>query len=215
MTTITKTPRYLPEPPKIRVLARYKCEENVAPYLEVDRNLLEIKYPDLTVSERFRFDTVKRKHQDAVAIVAHFFSDELGCHVYLRSCVRPALLNVECSKFINQWELPAGLIEDNEDPREAASRELLEEVGFNISPDVFKPLGNFFFPAVGHFPERIYLYEVNVGDDNPGPPRLDGSALEKHGQVIHVSIEDAIMAISSGEIRDAKTQIGLMRWRYR
>ncbi len=41
----------------------------------------------------------------------------------------------------NKWDVPAGKIEDNESPAEAAARELLERTGFAINPKSLEEAG--------------------------------------------------------------------------
>lgn len=57
----------------------------------------------------------------------------------------------------NSWEfeLPAGSIEDGEEPIEAAKRELLEETGF--AAKTWKSLG-YFYPSPGSTSEVIHLF---------------------------------------------------------
>lgn len=52
-------------------------------------------------------------------------------------------------------EFPAGKLELDEVPIEAAKRELIEETGYEA--DVILPLGEF-YPSVGYLDEKIYLF---------------------------------------------------------
>jgi ADP-ribose pyrophosphatase len=54
-----------------------------------------------------------------------------------------------------EWELPAGMVEDGEDPLETAKRELIEETGFQAQN--WESLG-FVHPSAGSTTEKIYLY---------------------------------------------------------
>ena len=53
------------------------------------------------------------------------------------------------------WELPAGKLEKDEDPFEAAKRELEEECG--LTADHYTSLGQF-YPTVGYDTEIIYMW---------------------------------------------------------
>ncbi|MDO4468143.1 MAG: NUDIX hydrolase [Bacillota bacterium] len=54
-----------------------------------------------------------------------------------------------------EYEFPCGGIEENESPKEAAYRELLEETGYQAKK--MESLG-FFYPSFGSTTEKIYLF---------------------------------------------------------
>ena len=53
------------------------------------------------------------------------------------------------------WEIPGGMVDDNENPQQAAIREFEEETGFKISEIDFLGLC---YPSVGSTTELQYLY---------------------------------------------------------
>ncbi len=59
------------------------------------------------------------------------------------------------------WELPAGLVDGDEDPAESCRRELLEETGF--SARAIHRLGNT-SPCTGRLNNRIHSFFVEAGD---------------------------------------------------
>jgi ADP-ribose pyrophosphatase len=190
-------------------------------FLRLLRRQLVARYPDGTRSDPFEYDEVSRRAVDAVAIAAHFLVDGEP-HVYLRSSLRPparfrppdrASLAERSGGAL--WELPAGLIEPDESGPEgvrlAASRELSEELGFEIAVDGFRALGPPSFPCPGVLAEKLYFVRVEVVPSRRGEPGLDGSALERGGRVISLSLSRALEACRSGEIEDAKTELGLRR----
>ncbi len=63
------------------------------------------------------------------------------------------------------WEFPGGKLEDNESPREALCRELLEEV--NIEPAVCEP----FMQVYYRYPEKNVLLDIWLVDDYRGEVR--------------------------------------------
>ena len=100
-------------------------------------------------------------------------------------------------------ELPAGTLEENEDPAICAARELTEETGYQSSR--IEPRGGF-YAAPGILDEYMHLFVAH--DLTPGPPARElGEEIEN----LIVSREDAIQMIRDGTICDAKTIVGLLR----
>jgi ADP-ribose pyrophosphatase len=69
-----------------------------------------------------------------------------------------------------QWELPAGMIEKNLTPLEAAKKELKEETGYTSQNWI--SLGSF-LPSPGSTNERIHLFAAL--DLEPGRQQLEAS----------------------------------------
>ena len=101
------------------------------------------------------------------------------------------------------WELPAGKLEQGEDPFEAAKRELEEECG--LTADHYTSLGEF-YPTVGYDTEIIYtwvatgLHETHMhldADEFLTPDR--------------VPLEKAYEMVMRGEIKDGKTIAGILK----
>ena len=102
------------------------------------------------------------------------------------------------------WELPAGKLEADEDPFEAAKRELSEECG--LTADNFIDLG-VVYATVGYDSEKIYLWAAT--GLHKGGQHLDaGEFLD----VVRMPFEEALQKVLHGEIKDSKTQIGLMKY---
>ena len=102
------------------------------------------------------------------------------------------------------WELPAGKLEPGEDPFESAKRELSEECG--LSADNYIDLG-VVYPTVGYDSEKIYLWAAT--GLHKGGQHLDaGEFLD----VVRLPFEEALQKVLHGEIKDSKTQIGLMKY---
>jgi ADP-ribose pyrophosphatase len=101
-------------------------------------------------------------------------------------------------------ELPAGTLEVGEDPREAALRELQEEVGRLASR--IEPIGGFFV-APGYTTEYIHLFVCSELADS----KLDGDE-DEDIEVEARTPAAALAAIDRGEICDAKSVIGILRW---
>ncbi|HKT71556.1 MAG TPA: NUDIX hydrolase [Steroidobacteraceae bacterium] len=103
------------------------------------------------------------------------------------------------------WELPAGKLEPNEPPLSTAQRELVEEAG--VSAREWRSLGAV-LSSPGVFSEVLHLF-LGRGIER-------SSSAHEHAEVIEVHwvpLERAYEWAVNGEIRDAKTVIGLLRAR--
>ena len=102
-------------------------------------------------------------------------------------------------------ELPAGTLEPDEDPLEAAARELAEETGYRAGRIVYLIS---LYPSPGILDEHMRLYVAQ--DLTPGPLSLDP------GEELHpllLTWPEALEMIRTGEIQDGKTVAGLLYWR--
>lgn len=100
-------------------------------------------------------------------------------------------------------EIPAGKLEPGEDPADCAVRELGEETG--LIAGRMTPLG-LLYTSPGFSDEVLYLYlaqELTQGQAHPDPNEFVN--MEKH------PIGELTDMISRGEIRDAKTQVGILK----
>jgi ADP-ribose pyrophosphatase len=193
-------------------------------FLRLRRRRFRAHYPDGSASEPFEYDEVDRRAIDAAVMLAHYDDARGVPYVYLRSSLRPpvAMRDKARSPLSEEhdhgglWELPAGLVEPGEQTPEgvvaAAQRELLEELGFEVARWQLLPLGHSTFPAAGIVSERLFFFHVAVDPTQRRAPELDGSPLERFGEVIDVPLSDALGWCAGGTIEDAKTEIGLRRF---
>ena len=101
------------------------------------------------------------------------------------------------------WELPAGCLEPDEEPIEAAKRELEEEAG--VKANQWRDLGSI-SSSPGFSNEMLYLFEAR--DIEKGTVKLDhAEQLEAHW----VALDKAYEMCLSGEIIDAKTLAVLLK----
>jgi ADP-ribose pyrophosphatase len=94
-------------------------------------------------------------------------------------------------------ELPAGKIEDNEDPAETARREIREEIG--MAAGELKLIGKFYM-SPGYSTEYMYCYLATGLYPAPLTPDAD--------EFIHVQkipLAAVLEMIAKGEIEDSKT----------
>ena len=104
-------------------------------------------------------------------------------------------------------EIPAGKLDSkDEDPADAAERELMEETGVTAGDMTY--MGKF-YPTCGYSDEVIHMYlakNLSFGDRN-----LDD---DEFLDVRAVPIESLVEDIMAGKIPDGKTQAAVMRAYY-
>lgn len=115
--------------------------------------------------------------------------------------------------LVEQWrraieqitlELPAGMLDPGESPQECAQRELQEETGLKAGS--LKAFGGC-FSSPGSISEYIHLYLG--GDLSESPLKADDTDLI---DVRTVTLNDALKMITNGQINDAKTVIGILKY---
>lgn len=153
-------------------------------FLRVER--VKVKLPD--DNESFR-DIVR--HPGAVALLAFIDEETILLVEQFRVAVNRTLL-----------EIPAGKLEKDEEPLEAAKRELEEETGYKAGK--IECLG-YILTGAGFTDEKIYIYKavdlykgVKGGDD------------DEFIEVSPFKIKDIKGFIKEGKIVDAKTISALM-----
>lgn len=99
-------------------------------------------------------------------------------------------------------EAPAGTLADGERPEAGAARELEEELGLFAAR--LEKLSEFFV-SPGFLEEKMWVYLAT--ELSEGKQKLDDDEVI---DVVRLPIADALEMITSGEIQDAKTIIGLI-----
>ena len=104
-----------------------------------------------------------------------------------------------------EWvlELPAGKLDDNEDPQNCASRELTEETGYTA--ENISKLGHI-YTTPGFCNEILHIYLA----ENLKPGDHDREEGEEGMEVHEYSIEEIKQKIADGQIVDAKSISGIM-----
>ena len=131
-------------------------------------------------------------HHHGSAVIVPVFDD--GTVVLVRQYRHPAV------RYL--LEVPAGTLADRERPEVGAARELEEELGL-VAANLEKLTE--FFVSPGFCEEKMWVYlatELSEGKQSPD----EDEVLE----IVRLPIADALEMITSGEIQDAKTIIGLM-----
>jgi ADP-ribose pyrophosphatase len=115
--------------------------------------------------------------------------------------------------LVEQWrravgritlELPAGMLDADETPLVCAQRELQEETGYKANS--LEPFGGC-YSSPGTFTEYLHLF---VGKDLVKSP-LKADDTDRI-DVRAISEKDALKMIKTGEICDAKTIVGILRY---
>ena len=133
------------------------------------------------------------KVNPAVVILPITKDDEI---VFIKE-KRTAIGNIEL------LEIPAGVIEDGEDPKESAIRELKEETGYVTNDVEFLTK---YFPSCGYSNEEIFVYlarNLKLKQEQ----ELDETEEIK---VVEINKDKAFKILEEGKISNAATQIALM-----
>ena len=99
-------------------------------------------------------------------------------------------------------ELPAGSLDDGEDPATGAARELLEEVG--VTAARLEKLIEFYV-SPGFLTEKMFVF-LATGLTEVGQQLESDEFID----LVRVTFPEALALIRSGEIEEAKTIIGLI-----
>jgi ADP-ribose pyrophosphatase len=217
-------PMPLPELPS-HALVRVEERKSLDPqgFLGLRRLVMRVRYESGSLSEPFEYDAIGRSRLDAVVMAAHYRGEDGRRHVVLRTALRPPLTLrldepspvAERETLGSLWELPAGLVElDERSPegvRRCAARELMEEIGVEVSADALSPLGPSAFPAPGVIGERHFFFHVEIDPSRISKPTEDGSPLEREARIAAIPLDEALALARAGEIEDEKTELALRR----
>lgn len=99
-------------------------------------------------------------------------------------------------------ELPAGKVEENEDPLRTAEREVREETGMSAAEII--PLGNFYMTP-GYANEYMYCYLAQGLRHDP----LTADA-DEFIDLVKIPVADVKKMVAAGEIEDSKSLAVLM-----
>lgn len=132
------------------------------------------------------------KHPGAVGIMALHDDKLLVVEQYRKSLERSLV------------EIPAGKLEQGEEPLEAARRELQEETGYTCS--TMKHVCSF-YTSPGFADEILHLYAAE--GLTKGEASLDE---DEFLDCDSLTLDEALLYIAEGQIRDAKTIAAVYAW---
>lgn len=131
------------------------------------------------------------EHPGAVAVLAINDKKEIIFVRQFRKPIEEVLL-----------EIPAGKLEEGEEPKECAIRELKEETGYEAKNIKFL---NEFYTSAGFSNEKMYLYLATDLQEGECCPDED-----EYVDVINIDIKKALDMVTNNEIKDSKTIIGIL-----
>lgn len=102
-------------------------------------------------------------------------------------------------------EIPAGMIEDGEDPFDCIKRELEEETGYYSDEIEFLCQ---MYPSTGFCTEKVYLYQAK--ELKKGKLHLDK---DEFVELERYSLDEAICMILDGRIKDGKTITAILLYK--
>jgi GDP-mannose pyrophosphatase NudK len=171
-------------------------------YFKVDEQIFTIKKDNGTEKEISR---LRLNRPDAVAVL--IFNEEEETMTFVRQ-YRPAIgLKNDNEPIV---EIAAGIIDEGENPEEAAKREVLEETGYKV--ENLEKLHEY-YPGVGYCSERTTIYIARVKNEDKIE---EGGGLEVEGEmmeIVETPVEMVYQEFDEGNFVDGKTIIALQEFR--
>lgn len=158
-----------------------------------DGKVLHVRLDEISLPDGSKATREYCHHNGAVCVIPVTDEGEIVCVRQYRYPFHEALL-----------EIPAGKLDTpDEDPTEAALRELREETGALCKKLTYMGL---YYPSPAILDERIYMYlaegltfgETDFDDD-------------EFLEIVRIPVDELSAAILDGRIRDGKTQAGVLR----
>ncbi|MDY6862520.1 MAG: NUDIX hydrolase [Thermodesulfobacteriota bacterium] len=209
---------------KIEIIDERKKLKKNEHFLNLKRLKLKNIYTDGSESRAYQCDILEKPSIDSVAIVLYHIDNGRRIWVGLREGIRPPayfrkdhplkkILDNKIYKTVK--ELVAGGLEEGEYSKSEIDKraciEIKEEAGFIVNDSQLIPLGGGVFSSPGVDSEKIYFRAVEVSPKQQKPFYGDGSPMEEGARFIFLELNDALLKCHTGEIEDAKTELGIRR----
>lgn len=168
-------------------------------FQSIDELTIHFEDPDGSHSHELKRLVVERGN--AVGVLVH---DTGADTILLAKQFRAAMI-----EHGEPWlaEIAAGMIDEGENPEEAARREVEEELGYRLRELV--NLGEM-YATPGGSSEMLTLFYASVSETD----RVnDGGGTDEHEdiEIIRIPRQQAIDMVNHGQLRDAKTQIAILK----
>ncbi len=138
---------------------------------------------------------------DAAAIVIHNISRNTV--VLIKQFRAPVFTKEDDGNIL---EVPAGVLEKGESPKECIIREALEETGYKIENPIELST---FYPSCGLLNERIALFYASVTNEQKLTRGGGLDTEQEYLEVLEIPVNDAFNMLKNGELTDAKTMLGI------
>ncbi len=161
---------------------------------------LFLKKADNTQFKRF---VVARP--DATAIL--LYNRERDTFLFVKQLRAPAFEQEEDPYLL---ELPAGVLEPGEEPRQTIIREAREETGYTIDAPTFI---KGFYASPGTFSEKIFTYYAEVTDNDKSH---EGGGLDEEAEdleILELDRREVFQKMENGLVMDAKSLVALYWFR--
>ncbi len=153
-----------------------------------DGKIINLKVDDVALPNGKTSKRELIEHPGAVAVIAKTADDKIIMVEQYRKALEKSII-----------EIPAGKLEQGEDPKITAARELEEETSYRATDLQFVIS---YYTSPGFANEIIYIYEAKGIEKIENPLKGDD---DEFVELIELSLEEAMQLIKEEKIHDAKT----------